>query len=120
MKTKEHLEKERLEQEAEIQSLQKYVAAEKVMLQREQEAADQRLAIQMTRNEARQEQCLAAVRAAGEALKMLQAEHTVLGTSAALIVSQGVVAGTEVMPEDVIIRGSPNVPVQSSVQCVAR
>ena len=54
---------------------------------------------------------MAAVRAAGEASKMLQAEHTVLGTSAALIVSQGVVAGTEVMPEDVIIRGA------SSNQC---
>ena len=88
-------------------------------LQKEQEAADQRLAMQMTRNEARQEH-LAAVTAAGEALKMLQAEHTVPGTSAALIVSQGVVAGTEVMPEDVIIRGGPNVPVQSSVQHVAR
>ena len=53
MKSKEQLEKERLEQEAEIQCLQKYVAAEKVMLQKEQEAADQRLAIQMTRNKAR-------------------------------------------------------------------
>ena len=90
------------------------------MFQKEQEAADKRLAIQMTRTEARQEQCMAAVRAAGEALKLLQAEDTVPGTSAALIVSQGVVAGTEVMPGDIIIRCGPNLPVQSSVQCTAR
>ena len=120
MKSKEQLEKERLEQEAEIQSLQKYVAAEKEMLQKEQEAADQRLAMQMTRTEARQEQCMAAVRAAGEALKLLQSEQTVPGTSAALIVTQGVGLGTEVMPGDVTIRGGPNLPVQSSVQCITR
>ena len=74
----------------------------------------------MTRTEAKQEQHMASVRAAGEALKLLQAEDTVPGISAALIVSQGEVAGTEVMPRDVVIRGGPTVPVQTSMQCVAR
>ena len=74
----------------------------------------------MTRTEARQEQHMVTVRAAGEALKLLQSEKTVLATSAALIVTQGVGFGTEVTPGDVIIRGGPNLPVQSSVQCIAR
>ena len=74
----------------------------------------------MTRTKAKQEQCMAAVRAAGEALKLLQAEHTVPGTSAALIVRQGEAAGTEVMTGDVVIRGGPNVPVQTNVQHAAR
>ena len=93
---------------------------ERSMLKREQEVADERVAIGMSRAEHRQEQHSTAAKATAEALKLLQSEQGIPCAGATFLVTEGGNVAQEVQPQDVVITSGPNLPVQSRVQQVAR
>ena len=74
IKQKEESDKQVLSWDTQLQNLKRTVVTERSMLKKEQEVADERIAIQMSRAEQRQKQHTTAAKVAAEALKLLQSE----------------------------------------------
>ena len=79
-------------------------------MQDEREAAEQKLVMQGTKTDQRQQQRLAVAKVVEDALKLLHTEQSMPSTSAAIVVSHAPVSELDIRPGDVVISLGPMIP----------